>query len=103
MHIILLKRFLNSCSDNWKSDACPEPPQSIQNLKSLGIVALGVAFAMCGAVSEAQPRKLPRVGILFIGDRDQPHLESFKQGLRERGYVEAFPEPSPMGGLSLGG
>jgi putative tryptophan/tyrosine transport system substrate-binding protein len=28
------------------------------------------------------------VGILFIGGRDQPHLEAFKQGLRERGYTE---------------
>jgi len=29
-----------------------------------------------------------RVGVLFIGGKDQPHLESFKQGLRERGYTE---------------
>jgi putative ABC transport system substrate-binding protein len=28
------------------------------------------------------------VGILFIGGRDQPHLKAFKEGLRERGYVE---------------
>jgi putative ABC transport system substrate-binding protein len=35
-----------------------------------------------------QPGKVPRVGMLFIGGHDQPHLESFKQGLRERGYVE---------------
>src|ERR671925_2186923 len=32
--------------------------------------------------------KIPRVGILFMGGRDQPHLESFKQGLREHGYSE---------------
>ena len=32
--------------------------------------------------------KIPRIGILFIGGRDQPHLESFKQGLREHGYTE---------------
>src|SRR6185436_20202589 len=32
--------------------------------------------------------RIPRVGILFIGGKDQPHLESFKQGLRERGYTE---------------
>jgi putative ABC transport system substrate-binding protein len=25
---------------------------------------------------------------VFIGGRDQPHLASFKQGLRERGYIE---------------
>jgi putative tryptophan/tyrosine transport system substrate-binding protein len=42
-----------------------------------------------GAVAEAQqPKKVPRVGILFIGGRDQPHLEAFKQGLRDRGYTE---------------
>ena len=35
-----------------------------------------------------QAGKLPRIGILFIGGKDQPHLESFKQGLRERGYTE---------------
>jgi putative tryptophan/tyrosine transport system substrate-binding protein len=35
-----------------------------------------------------QPAKIPRVGILFIGGRDQPHLEALKQGLRERGYTE---------------
>jgi putative ABC transport system substrate-binding protein len=35
-----------------------------------------------------QSTKIPRVGILFIGGRDQPHLEAFKQGLRERGYTE---------------
>jgi putative ABC transport system substrate-binding protein len=35
-----------------------------------------------------QVMKVPRIGILFIGGRDQPHLEAFKQGLRERGYTE---------------
>ena len=32
--------------------------------------------------------KIPHIGILFIGDRNQPHLEAFKQGLRELGYTE---------------
>jgi putative tryptophan/tyrosine transport system substrate-binding protein len=32
--------------------------------------------------------KVQRIGILFIGGRNQPHLEAFKQGLRERGYAE---------------
>jgi hypothetical protein len=26
--------------------------------------------------------KIPRIGILFIGGRDQPHLESFKKSFR---------------------
>jgi putative ABC transport system substrate-binding protein len=32
--------------------------------------------------------QIPRVGILFIGGRNQPHLDAFKQGLQERGYTE---------------
>src|SRR6266498_4743342 len=35
-----------------------------------------------------QSKKFFRVGVLFIGGRNQPHLEAFKQGLRERGYTE---------------
>ena len=42
-----------------------------------------------GTFTEAQEaKKVPRIGILFIGSRNQPHLESFKQGLQERGYTE---------------
>jgi len=32
--------------------------------------------------------QIPRVGILFIGGRNQPHLNTFKQGLQERGYTD---------------
>jgi len=39
-------------------------------------------------VIAAQPDKLSRIGILFIGGRNQPHLPAFKQGLREHGYIE---------------
>jgi putative tryptophan/tyrosine transport system substrate-binding protein len=50
----------------------------------LAICAL--LFALSSSVGSQS--KIPRVGILFIGGRDQPHLEAFKQGLRERGYTE---------------
>jgi putative ABC transport system substrate-binding protein len=46
-------------------------------------------LAPCSFAEAQQAGKLPRVGILFIGGKDQPHLESFKQGLRETGYTEA--------------
>jgi len=39
-------------------------------------------------VKAQQPGTIPRIGVIFMGGRDQPHLESFKQGLRELGYVE---------------
>jgi putative ABC transport system substrate-binding protein len=43
-------------------------------------------FALC-SYTQAQSQ-IPRVGILFMGGRDQPHLESFKKGLSELGYSE---------------
>ena len=50
---------------------------------------LTVLLLVCVHVAEAQQtNKIPRVGLLFIGGRDQPHLEAFKQGLRECGYTE---------------
>jgi len=70
---------MNSYSYNPKSE--------IKNLKWVGLVALLVTFAICGARAQAQSR-IPRVGVLFMGDRNQPHLEEFKQGLREHGYSE---------------
>ena len=79
MSAVSSKRIFGSYSDNPKS--------AIQNRKCLGIVALALAFATCGTVTQAQS-KIPRVGILFMGGRDQPHLEEFKQGLREHGYNE---------------
>jgi putative ABC transport system substrate-binding protein len=37
--------------------------------------------------AEAQPRvKVPRIG--YIGDTPGPYAEAFRQGLRERGYIE---------------
>jgi putative ABC transport system substrate-binding protein len=47
-----------------------------------------VLFALCLPTEAQQKGKVPRIGILFIGGRNQPHLEAFKQGLRERGYME---------------
>ena len=68
----------------------------IQNLKWAGIITVGVTLAMCGAVAEAQQaKKIPRVGFLLAGGapspapaRPIPTVESFRQGLRELGYVE---------------
>ena len=61
--------------------------------RSINSKSASFVFAMFVAtwvqIAEAQQMaKLLRVGILFIGGRDQPHLESFRQGLREGGYTE---------------
>jgi putative ABC transport system substrate-binding protein len=50
---------------------------------------LAAAVLAIAPISEAQQSgRLARVGVLFIGGKDQPHLESFKQGMRDLGYVE---------------
>src|ERR1044071_4426868 len=77
----------SSCSDNLKSKTFGEQRRSIENLKRVGLLAIVFSLAICGAGAQAQS-KIPRIGILFIGGRDQPHLEEFKQGLRELGYSE---------------
>src|SRR4029453_1420288 len=55
--------------------------------RKIFVFALGaMLFALCH-YAQAQS-KIPRVGILFMGGRDQPHVEAFKQGLRKHGYSE---------------
>jgi putative ABC transport system substrate-binding protein len=76
-------RWMDSSSDNRKS--------KIRNRKWAAIVAIGVTFAMCGAVAEAQqPKKVPRIGYLFNTSPSaaSARVEAFRQGLRELGYVE---------------
>jgi ABC-type uncharacterized transport system substrate-binding protein len=65
--------------------------QASDNSKRLKLIPCAVCtllFTLCASGQAQQPKKLPRIGIVFIGGRDQPHLASFKQGLRERGYIE---------------
>jgi putative tryptophan/tyrosine transport system substrate-binding protein len=60
----------------------------IENLKWLGLSVIALVLVSGGVAQAQQTKNVPRVGILFIGSRNQPHLEAFKQGLRERGYTE---------------
>ena len=57
---------------------------------SLFLVTLGaMLFALSPSLeAQRQSSKIPRVGILFMGGKDQPHLEALKKGLRELGYSE---------------
>src|SRR5438093_10518099 len=63
----------------------------IENPKWGGIVTIGVTFAMCGAMAQAQqPTKVPRIGFLSAASPSSisARTEAFRQGLRELGYVE---------------
>ena len=83
MHNTLLKRFLNSRSDNRKS--------KIENLKWLGRSVIAFVLVVTGAVGEAQsPAKVPRIGWLISTSLSSAahRTEAFRLGLRELGYVE---------------
>jgi putative ABC transport system substrate-binding protein len=72
-----------SCSDNRKS--------AIQNPKWVGIIAIVVVIAMCGAAALAQqPTHVPRVGFLVVAPLStfQSRTGAFRQGLRELKYVD---------------
>src|SRR4030095_15757690 len=67
------------------------PKSQIQNRKLVGIAALVVTLAMCGAVVNAQqPTKIPRIGFLITSSASviAPRMDAFLGGLRELGYVE---------------
>ena len=85
-------QFSDSESDERKSNTCTEPRRSIQNLQSAALVAIGVTFAMYGAVAQAQQpaKKIPRVGILSLTPAtvQKDRVEAFREALRKLGYVD---------------
>jgi len=101
------RRFLGFQSDNLKpvlsqveaSKTCPfdelragsEPRRRIENLKLVGVFALAVAFALCGAVAEAQQAgKVPRIGLLDSGTASGSAVlvDAFRQELSKLGWIE---------------
>jgi len=57
--------------------------------KIMILVWLLATVLLTTSSTEAQEQsKVPRVGILFMGGKDQPHLEALKKGLSELGYSE---------------
>jgi ABC-type uncharacterized transport system substrate-binding protein len=83
---------VNTVSSKRNSDSHSDNPKSaIQNPKWVGIVALVIAFAMCGAVVMAQqPAKVSRIGYLSNTDAatDSVRVEGIRLALRELGYIE---------------
>jgi putative ABC transport system substrate-binding protein len=55
----------------------------------LSILVIAVQLTVGVKAEAQQATRIPRIGFLFGGgSKDQPHLESFRQGLRELGYIE---------------
>ncbi len=84
-------RFGSSLYHNRKSKTCGERCRTMQNLKWVRMLAIVLAFAMCGAVATAQePKKVARIGYLSALDpaREATRFQAIQSGLRELGYNE---------------
>jgi ABC-type uncharacterized transport system substrate-binding protein len=91
VHNILMKRFLDSCSDNRKSKTCPELCRRIKNRKWVGLFAIVVALTVCGAVAAAQQAgKILRIGFLdgSTASGSAVLAKAFRQELSNLGWVE---------------
>jgi len=79
-------------SDNRQSKTCGERCRTIENLKlAVGLVALALAFALCGAVAEAQQTgKVFRIGILdpSTASGSAVRWEALRQELSKLGWIE---------------
>src|SRR5712692_4194201 len=82
MDKILRLRVAVPSSDNRKS--------KIENLKLMGLLTLAIAFALCGAVAQAQQARTFRIGILapLSVSSFSARLEGLRKRLRELGYIE---------------
>jgi putative tryptophan/tyrosine transport system substrate-binding protein len=56
-------------------------------IKIIGLITT-LVLTQLDLAGAQQPAETPRIGFLFVGSKDQPHLESFHQGLRELGFVD---------------
>src|SRR5262244_1700701 len=57
--------------------------------KKVIVLTLSAALFVLWSFAQAQQAgRIYRIGVLFFGSRNQPHLESFLRGMRELGYVE---------------
>src|SRR5262245_52160426 len=58
--------------------------------KIVGLVICAMFFGLCEATQAQQPMKVPRIGFLGVPPHSaiSERIESFRQGLRELGYVE---------------
>jgi putative ABC transport system substrate-binding protein len=87
-----IKNPENKCMKSFPSKSFSDNRKSkIQNLKWAGLVAIGVAFAMCGAVAQAQQTgKVLRIGFLDSSTASGSAVlwEAFRQELSKLGWIE---------------
>jgi putative ABC transport system substrate-binding protein len=57
--------------------------------KMTGLALCAVLFALCTSVEAQQPTKVRKIGFLSQTGAPSAFIESFRQGMRELGYIEA--------------
>jgi len=79
-------RFSHFSSDNRKSKTQKRP----RRRKWAGLFAIVVTLTVCAARTEAQPKKVFRIGYLSPVDAatDSPRAEGIRLALRDLGYIE---------------
>jgi len=78
-------------SDNRKAKIGPADPERFRRPKRIRLLAIAVAFALCGGVADAQqPKKVHPIGYLSPLEpaRESTRAEGVQLALRERGYIE---------------
>jgi putative tryptophan/tyrosine transport system substrate-binding protein len=85
-------RFGISCSDNRKSKSGRAVKKQSRRLKWVGLLAIVLTFAGLPGLAEAQPARIPLIGVLGSGTAADPRnkagLDTLRDGLREFGYTE---------------
>ena len=61
--------------------------KNLMRKKGIVFTLSAMLFALCSSVEAQQPKKVPRIGYL-AADPQGPTHETFRQGLRDLGYVE---------------
>jgi ABC-type uncharacterized transport system substrate-binding protein len=62
--------------------------RSLRKTALASILFAGALLALAGTVEAQQQKKIPRIGYLGAGARNEIFVDSFRQGLREHGYTE---------------
>jgi len=52
------------------------------------LILTATLFALCFSVEAQQPKRVPRIGVLWPDSAPSPRIEEFRQGLRDLGYKE---------------
>src|SRR6266576_1251842 len=57
--------------------------------KKVLLIALAILFLASAHPADAQqPKKVPRIGVLWPDSAPSPRIEEFREGLHDLGYVE---------------